>query len=209
MKYIKTFENFNYQVNEEFFGIGKKIDTVKKVVEEEVSKMSDEEKAEAMEYLSEKSGVSWQKLVEGAKAFFNKFNLDNSTEASETIEEVVPEVGANTDNTPKTGEETLLGDSVQWSVNEGIGEKIKDRLIRFVANPLLTGLIGWIGSIVWRASALGWADQPEWIIRIHEQLGAWGGPLSFLLWVIAFVFGILTIAKMFIGRDLGFRDKLY
>lgn len=199
MKYVKTFENFNYQVNEEFLGIGKlkeSIDKAKKVAENVVSEMSDEEKEDALNYLAEKSGVSTDDLIKGAKDASKKLNLDNPTEAAETIEEKVPEVVGELDQ-----------QSVQWSVNESIVEKIKDRLIRFVANPLLTGLIGWVGSIVWRASAIGWADQPEWIIRIHEQLGAFAGPLSFVLWVITFVVGIVTICKMFIGRDLGFRNE--
>jgi hypothetical protein len=58
MKYIKTYENFNYKVNEEFFGIGKKIKeviaTAKEISNKVISNMTDEEKQDALDYMADK-----------------------------------------------------------------------------------------------------------------------------------------------------------
>lgn len=186
MRYIKTYENFNVKLtNEEFmFGgkLKKAIEDAKKISNDVVSQMSEEEAVEAMEYMKEK-GLTPELAQETA----NKLKLNSSAdEAAETIAQAVPEV---------TEEE---------KVEEGIKNVIVDRLIRFVANPLLSGFLIWLSSIVLRATAIGWSTQPEWIQKIHDALAAYSlqGPISLLVWLISFVFVILTIAKMFHGRDL-------
>lgn len=186
MRYIKTYENFNVKLtNEEFmFGgkLKKAIEDAKKISNDVVSKMSEEEAVEAMEYMKEK-GLTPELAQETA----NKLKLNSSAdEAAETIAQAVPEV---------TEEE---------KVEESIKNVIVDRLIRFVANPLLSGFLLWLSSIVLRATAVGWATQPQWIQKIHDALAAYSlqGPISLLVWLLTFVFCILTLAKMFHGRDL-------
>lgn len=186
MRYIKTYENFNVKLtNEEFmFGgkLKKAIEDAKKISNDVVSQMSEEEAAEAMAFLEEK-GLTKELAQETA----NKLNLnDSSEEAAETIAQAVPEI---------TQEETI---------EESVKNVIVDRLIRFVANPMLSAFLLWVSSVVLRATAIGWASQPQWIIKIHDGLAAYSlqGPVSLLVWVLSFIFVILTIAKMFHGRDL-------
>ena len=183
MKYIKTYENFDYQVNEEFLGIGKKIKELiakaKEISNKVVSEMSDQEKQEAMSFMEEK-GLT----PEAAQQAADKFKLSNPEVAAEVIEDVVPEVAGET--------------------NEGFKEVVVDRIIRFVANPMISGFLLWISSIVLRATSIGWSEQPEWIIKIHDALASYNlqGPVSIIVWFTTFIFCILTIAKMFHGRKL-------
>lgn len=191
MKYIKTYESFNYQVNEEFLGIGKKlkeyIDIAKKVSQGVISKMSDEERMEALNYMEDKGMTP-----ELAQQTADKLNIeDSSEETADTITEVVPEV--------------VEGENSSYEyINEGIGDVIKDRLIRFVGNPMLSGFLIWISSIIFKATAIGWASQPQWIIDIHDALAAYNlqGPVSLIIWIITFVVCILTIVKMVHGRSM-------
>jgi hypothetical protein len=187
MKYIKTYENFNFQsTNEEFlFGgkLKKAIEDARRISNDVISNMSEEEAAEAMSFMEEK-GLTKELAEETA----NKLNLNKSSEeAAETVAQAVPEIA---------GEEQKMEESVK--------NVIVDRLIRFVGNPLISGFLVWVSSIVLRSTAVGWSTQPEWIQKIHDALATYGlqGPVSLLVWLLTFVFCILTIAKMFHGRNL-------
>jgi hypothetical protein len=185
MKYIKTFESFNYKVNEEFnfSGLSENIKKTKEFAKDLAKNMPDEEKQKALGYMAEK-GLT----PELAKQLGGKLNIglnDTPEEAAYTVTGVVPEV---------------CEENSSLQINESLKEKIYDRLIRFVGMPMLTGFFTWVGSIFWRAAGLGWADQPEWIVKIHDFVGGFGGYISILFVVIAFVTFIVTLAMMFIGR---------
>jgi hypothetical protein len=184
MRYIKTYENFNVQVtNEEFLGIGKKLKELiakaKEISTSVVSSMSDEEKQEALNFMDEK-GLT----PEVAQQISSKMKLETPEAAAEVIQDVVPEVAE--------------------VANEGLKEVIIDRIIRFVGNPAISGFLLWLSSVVLRATAIGWAEQPDWILKIHDALTAYNlqGPVSLFVYLTAFLFTILTIAKMFHGRKL-------
>jgi hypothetical protein len=185
MKYIKTYENFNYKVNEELFGIGNKIKeviaTAKEISNKVISNMTDEEKQDALDYMMDK-GLTPESAQEAA----NKLKLETPEVAADVIQEVVPEI-----------EEEPVA-------NESVKNVIVDRLIRFVANPAISAFLIWCTKIGVSAVSIGWADQPKWIQDIHDAIPhALHGWVSILLVFITFIFFILTVAKMFHGRNLG------
>lgn len=171
MKYIKTYENFN-PVNEELFGIFDKIKEAisvgKEVVNDLVSKMSPMEMEEALAYAAEQ-GLT----PELAKQTANKLKIETPDAAASQLEEIVEPV-----------------------INESIFTDIKDRIIRFIGLPALTGFLGWLTSIVLRATSIGWSGEPQWIIEIHDKLGAYGGWLSVLAVFVTFITFIITVAKL-------------
>jgi hypothetical protein len=184
MKYIKTYENFNYKVNEEFFGIGNKIKeviaTAKEISNKVVSNMTDEEKQDALDYMADK-GLTPESAQEAA----SKLKLETPEVAADVIQEVVPEI-----------EEEPVA-------NESVKNVIVDRLIRFVANPAISAFLIWCTKIGVSAVSMGWADQPKWIQDIHDAIPhALHGWVSILLVFTSFVFTIITIAKMIHGRSL-------
>jgi hypothetical protein len=186
MKYIKTYENFSYKVNEEFFGIGKKIKeviaTAKEISNKVVSKMTDEEKQEALDYMVDK-GLT----PEAAQETASKLKLETPDAAAEVIQDAVPEI---------TEEEPVA--------NESVKNVIVDRLIRFVANPAISAFLIWCTKVGVSAVSMGWADQPKWIQDIHDAIPhALHGWVSILLVFTTFIFCILTIVKMIHGRKMG------
>ena len=173
MKYIKTYERFDYKpVNEEIFGIFNKIKEMikagREVVDKLVNQMTNNELKEALEYAYDK-GLT----PELAKKAADKLKLETPEEAATQLEDVVEPI-----------------------VNESIFSDVKDRIIRFIGMPALTGFLGWITSILLRASATGWASEPQWIIDIHDKIGSFGGPLGVLGVILTFILFIVTIAKM-------------
>lgn len=183
MKYIKTYESF--KVNEEFFGIGKKIKeaiaTAKEISNKVVSKMTDEEKQEALNYMADK-GLT----PEAAQETASKLKLETPDVAAEVIQDVVPEI---------TEEEPVA--------NESVKNVIVDRLIRFVVNPSISAFLIWLTKVILSATVTGWSEQPKWIQDIHDALPyALHGWVGLIVWLSTFVFCILTIVKMIHGRKM-------
>lgn len=186
MKYIKTYENFNYSpLNEEFLGLGKKLREIyqqsKDAVNKVISNMSDEEKSEAMDYLADK-GLT----PEVAKEAAQKLDLEKPEPSPEVTQELADVVGEEVEQTTES------------VVNEGLMDTIKDRLIRFIGLPGLTTFIGWLTSIVLRAVAPGWASQPAWIQQLHDALPhGLHGPLALIGVFATFILFVITMAKIF------------
>lgn len=183
MKYIKTYESF--KVNEEFFGIGKKIKeaiaTAKEISNKVVSKMTDEEKQEALNYMADK-GLT----PEAAQETASKLKLETPDVAAEVIQDVVPEI---------TEEEPVA--------NESVKNVIVDRLIRFVVNPSISAFLIWLTKVILSATVTGWSEQPKWIQDIHDSLPhVLHGWVGLIVWLSTFVFCVLTIIKMIHGRKM-------
>lgn len=183
MKYIKTYESF--KVNEEFFGIGKKIKeaiaTAKEISNKVVSKMTDEEKQEALNYMADK-GLT----PEAAQEVASKLKLETPDVAAEVIQDVVPEI---------TEEEPVA--------NESVKNVIVDRLIRFVVNPSISAFLIWLTKVILSATVTGWSEQPKWIQDIHDSLPhVLHGWVGLIVWLSTFVFCVLTIIKMIHGRKM-------
>lgn len=183
MKYIKTYENF--KVNEEFFGIGKKIKeaiaTAKEISNKVVSKMTDEEKQEALNYMADK-GLT----PEAAQETASKLKLETPDVAAEVIQDVIPEI---------TEEEPVA--------NESVKNVIVDRLIRFVVNPSISAFLIWCTKVILSATVTGWSEQPKWIQDIHDALPhVLHGWVGLIVWLSTFVFCVLTIIKMIHGRKM-------
>lgn len=183
MKYIKTYESF--KVNEEFFGIGKKIKeaiaTAKEISNKVVSKMTDEEKQEALNYMADK-GLT----PEAAQETASKLKLETPDVAAEVIQDVIPEI---------TEEEPVA--------NESVKNVIVDRLIRFVVNPSISAFLIWCTKVILSATVTGWSEQPKWIQDIHDALPhVLHGWVGLIVWLSTFVFCVLTIIKMIHGRKM-------
>lgn len=183
MKYIKTYESF--KVNEEFFGIGKKIKeaiaTAKEISNKVVSKMTDEEKQEALNYMADK-GLT----PEAAQEVASKLKLETPDVAAEVIQDVIPEI---------TEEEPVA--------NESVKNVIVDRLIRFVVNPSISAFLIWCTKVILSATVTGWSEQPKWIQDIHDALPhVLHGWVGLIVWLSTFVFCVLTIIKMIHGRKM-------
>jgi hypothetical protein len=179
MKYIKTYENFNYKVNEEFFGIGKKIKeviaTAKEISNKVISNMTDEEKQDALDYMADK-GLTPESAQEAA----SKLKLETPEVAADVIQEVIPEI-----------EEEPVA-------NESTKNVIVDRLIRYVASPAISAFLIWCTKIGVSAVSMGWVDQPKWVQDIHDAIPhALHGWVSILLVFVTFIFFVITMARMF------------
>ena len=183
MKYIKTYENFNYQpVNEELFGLWEKIkgmySKAKEVVDKIVQSMSPEELQDAANYLSDK-GLT----PELAKQAAEKLGVEKNEPSPEVAEDIAEIVEVETSENSKY-------------LKEGVEETVKFRLIKWLGMPALTTFFAWLYTIAGRAAAIGWASEPKWITDIHDALGGFGGPLAFILVAITFILFIITVMKM-------------
>jgi len=208
MKYIKTFENFDSHLNEEF--IDKLLLTSEQI---EAAKEYGEKMAENM---TEEQG---EEFLQSAVQSGVKLDIERDSETgkikkirkNETIETLV--AAANNPNSIKgiddiNKEIEVKQNSSYTYINEGIISylkglkgKIIDKIFAYIINPIIAGAMGWLTKVLLAVSTPG-AYRDAWEAGIRKFVDSWGltGFAPILMIFITVIFALYALVRLSTSR---------
>jgi len=186
MKYIKTFENFDSQLNEEFFG-GLTKEMIIKAKQHGINaanSMTPEEREKYLE-LAKESGVklddkTMETLVDAAK---DPDSIEGAKQAQKALDD-------------QSSSYTYINEGI-ISYIKGIKGKIIDRIGRFIINPVILAGMGFATKFVVQATAEGATGRSVWQAGLREFLDSCGltGFATMLIIFITAIFALYTLVR--------------
>jgi len=210
MKYIKTFENFDSHLNEEFIDklllTSEQIEAAKEYGEKMAENMTEKE-GEGFLQSAMQSGVELDierdmrtgkiQKIHKNKTIETLVAAANNPNSIEGIDDINTEIEGEV---KQNSSYTYINEGI-ISYLKGLKGKIIDKIFAYIINPIIAGAMGWLTKVLLAVSTPG-AYRDAWEAGIRKFVDSWGltGFAPILMIFITVIFALYALVRLSTSR---------